>query len=267
MALTVVRSRRLEIATVVALAVIVLVPQVSWVNQPLATPFVSPGWAHPFGSDDLGRDMFTAVLQGLRTSVLVGLGTIGLALALGLSVGIVAGLSSEVIDDLLMRMADIVQSLPALLLAILMTSMFGGSITLLILVLGLTRWPLVARLIRVETKAVRSREFVMAAVASGASTSTIMIRHVLPHVMTVARAAAAILFGGALVSEATLAFVGLGDPSVTSLGQLAARGFQFVTHAPWMWAGPVATMCGLTFAVAAVADRLDRTPSAGRETR
>ncbi|MGL4525709.1 MAG: ABC transporter permease [Aestuariivirga sp.] len=255
MALTAFRSRPLEIAAFVALAMIVLVPQGSWVNQPLTAPFLSPGWGHPFGSDDLGRDMFTAVLQGLRTSVLVGLGTIGLALTLGVAVGVGAGLASDIVDEVLMRIADIVQSLPTLLVAILVAAMFGGSITLLILVLGLTRWPLVARLVRVETKALRSREFVLAAVALGAGTTTIMVRHILPHVMTVARAAAAILFGGALVSEAALAFVGLGDPSVTSLGQLSARGFQFVTHAPWMWAAPVFAMSMLAFAFAALADR------------
>ncbi len=260
MALTVFRRHLFKIAAIVALAVIVLVPQESWVNQPLGAPFLEPVWAHPFGSDDLGRDMFTAVLQGLRTSVLVGIGTIGLALALGVAVGVVAGLASDIVDELLMRTADIVQSLPTLLMAILVAAMLGGSITLLILVLGLTRWPLVARLVRVETRALRSREFVLAAVALGASTTTIMIRHVLPQVMTVAKAAAAILFGGALVSEAALAFVGLGDPSVTSLGQLAARGFQFVTHAPWMWAAPVGAICGLAFAVAAVADRVGVDP-------
>ncbi|PTM46629.1 ABC transporter permease [Phreatobacter oligotrophus] len=256
MALTVSCSRSLEIAAVVALAVIVLVPQGSWVNQPLEAPFVSPRWTHPFGSDDLGRDMLAMVLQGLRTSLLVGLGTVSLALALGVAVGTIAGLASEIVDDLLMRLADIVQSLPTLLLAILVAAMFGGSVTLLILVLGLTRWPLVARLVRVETRALRSREFVLAAVALGASTTMIVSRHILPHVATIARAATAILFGGALVSEAALAFVGLGDPSATSLGQLAARGFQFVTHAPWMWFAPVSAICGLAFGVALISERL-----------
>jgi len=110
-------------------------------------------------------------------------------------------------------------------------------------------------LVRVEAKSLRTREFVLVAHALGASPLYVATRHILPHAVTAALAATGILFGGALVSGAALAFVGLGDPSVTSLGQLAANGFVFVSHAPWMWAAPTAAIVLLTLGVTAAADR------------
>ena len=123
------------------------------------------------------------------------------------------------------------------------------------MVLGLTRWPLVARLVRMETASLRNRDFVLAAKALGATRLRVTLVHVLPHAATAALAATGILFGGALVSEAALAFVGLGDPAVPSLGQLAANGFVFVSHAPWMWMAPAAAIVALTVAIAVLADR------------
>lgn len=243
------------LAATAVTALLLLAPQGALPDLPLADPFLPPGAAHPFGTDDLGRDMLHATAQGVRTSVLVGLGATALALLLGLAVGLAAGLADPPADDFLMRAADVVASLPALLVAILVAALFGGSVVALTLVLGLTRWPLVARLARVEAQALRAREFVLAARALGLSRRGILLRHVLPHVATVARSAAGILFGGALVSEAALAFVGLGDPARTSLGQLAANGFRFVVHAPWTWAVPVLAIGGLTALVAILADR------------
>jgi peptide/nickel transport system permease protein len=220
-----------------------------------ATPFLPPGLNHPFGTDDLGRDLLREVLRGMATSLAVGLGVTGLALAIGVAVGLAAGLGASAVDELLMRGADIVASLPTLVVAILVAAVFGGSLPALVLVLGLGRWPLVARLVRVEVASLREREFVLAARALGASPWRIGRVHVLPHALTPALAASGILFGGALVSEAALAFVGLGDPSVTSLGQLAANGFTFVAHAPWMWIAPVAAIVALTVPVAMATDR------------
>ena len=221
----------------------------------MAAPFLPPGAGHPLGTDDLGRDLLLEVLRGLRTSLAVGVGVTTLALAVGIAVGLAAGLGPPLADELLMRAADIVASLPTLVIAILVAAVFGGSIPALVLVLGLGRWPLVARLVRVEVGSLREREFVLAARALGATPWRIGRVHVLPHALTPALSASGILFGGALVSEAALAFVGLGDPSVTSLGQLAANGFSFVAHAPWMWIAPVSAIVALTVPVAMLADR------------
>lgn len=235
----------------IALGLAPLPPQ-----QDLAAAFAAPGAAHPLGTDDLGRDLLHQVGLGLRTSLALGLGATAIALLLGLGIGLAAGMGSALQDEVLMRGADVVASLPALLLAILVAALFGGSTVALAWVLGLTRWPLVARLVRVEVASLRQREFVLAARALGASPWRIARVHLLPHAATVARAALGILFGGAVVSEAALAFVGLGDPAVVSLGQLAASGFGFVTHAPWLWAAPVVVIVVLTASVAALGDAL-----------
>jgi peptide/nickel transport system permease protein len=236
-------------------AMLVLVPAGDMPGQAPALPFLPPGASHPFGTDDLGRDLLREVARGVRTSVLLGLGVTSMALLLGIAVGLSAGMGSPLADELWMRGADVVASLPTLVIAILVAALFGGSIPALVMVLGLTRWPLVARLVRVETASLRERDFVLAARALGATPLRVALRHVLPHAATAALAATGILFGGALVSEAALAFVGLGDPSVTSLGQLAANGFVFVSHAPWMWIAPAAAIVALTVTIAMLTDR------------
>jgi peptide/nickel transport system permease protein len=245
-----------------ALAVLALAPVILALvpagGLPVATdalPFVPPGVAHPFGTDDLGRDLLREVARGVRTSLLLGGIVTATALFLGVAVGLAAGMGSPLADELLMRSADVVASLPTLVIAILVAALFGGSIAALAMVLGLTRWPLVARLVRMETASLRNRDFVLAAKALGATPLRITLVHVLPHAATAALAATGILFGGALVSEAALAFVGLGDPAVPSLGQLAANGFVFVSHAPWMWMAPAAALVALTVAVAVMTDR------------
>lgn len=141
-----------------------------------------------------------------------------------------------------MRITDIVHSIPALLFAILVAALFGGSTVNLAIVLGLTRWPLVARLVRAETLSLRQRGFVRAAISLGASPTAIAIRHILPHASVPALAAAGIIFGGAILAEATLAFIGLGDPRATSWGQLVSAGFLFISQAWWMWAFPAAVI-------------------------
>jgi len=218
-------------------------------------PLQPPSPAHLLGTDDLGRDMVNALLHGLRTSMMLGASVTLLAQVIGIGVGLAAGLGSPLRDELLMRTADVVASLPTLVIAILVAALFGGSLPALALVLGLSRWPLIARLVRVEAASLRTREFVLAAHALGASPFRVAFVHILPHAVTPALAATGILFGGAVVSEAALAFVGLGDPSVTSLGQLAANGFAFVSHAPWMWLAPVVAIVALTSVFAAVLDR------------
>ena len=251
-------ARRLMVALAAGLGLVVLAfaPGGDLHSLPSVAPLQAPSLAHPLGTDDLGRDLLAAVAQGARTSLQVGFGVTLVALLLGISVGLGAGLGSPLVDEVLMRGADVVASLPTLVIAILVAALFGGSVAALIAVIGLTRWPLVARLVRVEAASLRTREFVIAAHALGAPPFYVATRHILPHAATAALAATGILFGGALVSEAALAFVGLGDPSVTSLGQLAANGFAFVSHAPWMWAAPAAAIVALTVTVAmAVATR------------
>jgi peptide/nickel transport system permease protein len=225
---------------------------------PMSRPFLPPGAAHPFGTDDLGRDMFLAVAQGARTSVTVGVVALSVATVLGLVVGLVAGLGPATADEALMRATDVVASLPTLLIAVLAAGFFGGGGMLVAVVLGLTRWTLIARLVRAEATTLSRREFYRAAVAMGCGPLRLAVVHVLPHVAAVVAPAASLVFGGAVLAEATLAFVGLGDPGRTSWGRLIAAGYGYVDDAWWMWAFPVAAICLTTTLVALTGDAIGR---------
>jgi peptide/nickel transport system permease protein len=238
-------------------ACVAFAPPGALATLPMAEAFVPPGWSHPLGTDDLGRDLLGALLQGGRTSLFVaGLSTV-LALALGTLAGVAAGTAGDWLDEALMRTADVVAGLPSLLVAVLVVALFGGSTLAVTLVLGLTRWPMVARLVRVEALVIARSDFVRAAAALGVGRLAIVCRHILPHVATQTASAAGILFGGAIVAEAALAFVGLGDPSVTSWGLLLSSGFAFHDHGWWLWAAPAAVLAFTAGLVAVATDRTD----------
>jgi peptide/nickel transport system permease protein len=153
-----------------------------------------------------------------------------------------------------MRVAEITASLAALLLAVLLAALFGGSAWNLTLLLGLMRWPLAARIVRVEVRSLIGREFLRAAWALGASPVHVARRHLVPHLAAPLLAAAGIVFGGAVVAEAALAFVGLGDPGVTSWGQMVAAGFAVFGLAWWVWLWPAAMLVMVSGLIAAAAD-------------
>ncbi len=230
---------------------------------PMSRPFLPPGAAHPFGTDDLGRDMLMAVAQGARTSLLVGLTALGLAVGLGVVIGLAAGLGPPALDEALMRGTDVIASLPTLLIAVLAAAFLGGSALLVALVLGLTRWTVIARLVRAETLTLSRLAFFRAAVALGCGPLRLARRHVLPQLFAVVAPAAGVVFGGAILAEATLAFVGLGDAQRTSWGRLIAAGYPYLDDAWWMWAFPAAAICLTTALVALATDALGRAGSDG----
>jgi peptide/nickel transport system permease protein len=237
------------------LACLLLAPGGSLGTLPAGPALLPPSTMHPFGTDDLGRDLLAATLQGGRTSIEVAAVATLLALCLGVTVGLLAGLGPPAVDEAAMRFSEVVASLPALLLAVLVAALFGGSTANLALVLGLTRWPSLARIVRVEVHALRRGEFLRSAVALGAGPGHLARRHLLPNLMGPVAAAAAIVFGGAVVAEASLAFVGLGDPAATSWGQMAATGFALVGRAWWPWAIPTVTLVLMSGLVALVVER------------
>lgn len=221
------------------IACLVLAPGGALPDLPRHPPLLPPSLSHPFGTDDLGRDLLTGALQGGRTSLSVaGLAT-ALALALGLAWGLVAGLARGATDEALMRVAELVASLPTLLVAVLVAALFGGSTTGLALVMGLTRWPMVARLVRIEVMALMGQMHLRAAVALGATPRQMARRHLLHPLLACGGAASGIVFGGAILAEAALAFVGLGDPTATSWGQMIATGFALLGLGWWLWVAPV----------------------------
>lgn len=199
-----------------------------------APPLEGPSASHPMGTDALGRDLLSGVIFGARTSLIVAGGTGVLVLTIGLLVGMVSGYVGGRVDDVLMRVTEFFQVIPRFFLAIIVIAMFGSGIDRLVLVLGLTSWSLLARVVRAEVLSLRQREFVQAARADGASHLRIMGRELLPNTLPVAVVYVGLVVAQALLIEAGLAFLGLGDPNQMSWGFLAAQAQSFLRVAWWM---------------------------------
>lgn len=220
-------------------ALVVLAVVAPWVAP--ADPFAMagpalapPAAAHPFGTDDLGRDVFAGVLRGARTSLFVGLTAAACAIAIGLAVGGAAGMRGGVVDAVLMRATEFVQVLPRFFLVVVVVSLFGGRLWLIVLVIGVTAWPATARVFRALVMSIIARDFVLAARAAGSRDRDILIRHVLPLAAPVLAAQVSYQAGGAILAEAGLSFLGLGDPTVLSWGTQLGAAHHMVREAWWM---------------------------------
>jgi len=212
---------------------------------------VAPGAEFWLGTDNLGRSVACLTLHGLRASLVVAGGVMGISLMIGLLVGLMSGLAPNRTDAALMRITAAFQVVPRFFLAILVAALFGPSLAGLILVLAATSWPLIARLIRAETLALREGQFVLAARALGCSPTAILWRHILANAIPPVRANLAALTAGAVAAEAALGFVGLGDGKVVSLGRLIADAYQLMSVAPWVSLVPVATLVAMVLALQA----------------
>lgn len=201
----------------------------------LGNPALRPPSAdHRFGTDNLGRDVFNAVVHGLRTSMTVVLWVTLISALIGVTVGAVAGYRAGVVDRALMRLTELFQSVPRFFLALLAMSMFDRTLRNLIIVLGLTSWTLLARVVRAETLSLRTREYVESARAAGASDVRILLRHVLPNVLPTATVVISLGASRVILLEAGLAFLGLSDQDQLSLGFLINNAQQFLEQAWWM---------------------------------
>ncbi len=221
------------------LAPVLLAPLLGGGTGPALAP---PGALHWLGTDDLGRDVLARLGQGAITSLSAGGGGAGLALALGLPLGLAAGLGGRWLDDGLTRLAELTALVPGVLLALVLASFSGPSLTALVLVLGLTAWPLPFRLARAQAMALRQAPHVRAAEALGAGFFRVLGRHVLPGAAPPVLACAGVLFGAAVLAEAALAFVGLGDPARASWGRQVADGLPLLGIAWWLVAAPSAAL-------------------------
>ena len=181
-------------------------------------PLQSPSGEHLMGTDNFGRDIFSGVVLGLRTSMTLVLGVIAISLTIGLVVGMLAAYRGGWVDDLLMRITEVFQAIPLFFLALLVVGFFGAGLDHLILLLGFTSWELLARVVRSETLSLRDREFVEAARASGASDGRILVTHILPNVIPGAVVVIALVGSRAILIEAALSFIGFGDPQHHQLG-------------------------------------------------
>lgn len=195
-------------------------------------------WKHPLGTDSKGRDMLAMLVSGARISLWVGLIATGIALFLGAFIGVLSAYLGGWADNILMRFTDVMMTFPFFLLLVMIIFIFGSSLTLIVLVIGLTGWTGAARLIRSEALSLRTREFVTASKALGASDSRVIFRHLIPNVMSLIIVMATLSIPGVILSEAALSFIGLGDPSVTSWGIILESGQQSLDTAWWVAVEP-----------------------------
>ncbi|HEY6568324.1 MAG TPA: ABC transporter permease [Actinomycetota bacterium] len=209
---------------------------VTKVSGPALSP---PSWAYPLGTDNQGRSVLTLIIWGSRISLLIGLLAATVSMVVGSVLGILAGYRGGMIDTALMRLTDWFLVLPWVALMIVLAAILGQSLTIIVLVIGLTSWAWTARLVRSQTLSVRERPFVERVKGLGSSDSRIMIRHVLPNVLPVIIAQTILSVALAILAESTLSFIGLGDPLRVSWGQTLEQAFDTgaVTLGAWWWIG------------------------------
>lgn len=216
-----------------------------------------PSAAHWMGTDDVGRDLWSAVLHGSRVSLLVGWGAVLISTAIGVLIGAVAGYAGGWVDSVLMRVTELFQVVPRFFLALIVVAILGSSIWLIVLLLGLTYWPSTARLTRAQVLTLRTREYVLAARGLGLTESRILLRQILPGALPPVITQAALHVGGAILLEAGLSFLGLGDHNVVSWGALLNDAQQFVRTAWWMSVFPGLAITLTVLAMNLVADGLN----------
>lgn len=201
-------------------------------------------WPFLLGTDPQGRDVLSAILYGTRVSLIIGLSAVAVSMAVGVTIGLMAGFFGGWIDNLLMRIADTVLSIPTLLVAILVSAIFRGILPpamrdpfaaiILVLAIALTGWVQYARTVRASTMVERRTEYVLAARIIGVSSARLMRKHILPNTLTPVMVAATLSLGLAILSEATLSFLGVGMPiTQPSLGTLIRIGNQYLFSGSW----------------------------------
>lgn len=224
---------------------------------PVGASLLAPTRAFPLGTDDLGRDLLVGVIHGIRTSVVVAVGVALIALPLGIVVGAVAGARGGGVDDVLMRLTEIWQIIPRFFFALIVIAMFGPGLDRIVLVLGLSSWAVLARIVRAEILSIRERDFVDAARAAGVGEMRIIRRHMLPHVLPAAVVYGALLVAHVCLIEASLGFLGLSDPEAISLGYLAGQAQAFLRVAWWMWFFPGLALMVIVVGVNLLGDGLN----------
>lgn len=231
-------------------------------EQHIATArLVPPSPEHLMGTDELGRDIFSRIVYGARISMRIGLIAEGIALTIGIILGATAGFVGGWVDNLIMRVTDVFFAIPSLLFLIVVVAIFDTSATTIFLALGLIAWPSEARMMRSEVLRIREREYVTAARALGLRNLRIVARHVMPNAIASMIVIGSLGVAGAILSEATLSFLGLGiQEPLPSWGTMINRGQQFVFTAWWYSVFPGAVIMlvvlGFNFLGDAVRDAL-----------
>ncbi|MBY0294788.1 MAG: ABC transporter permease [Methylobacterium sp.] len=210
----------------------------------------APSLAHPFGGDEVGRDVLSRIIYGARASLRAGLVSVGLAVALGLPIGLVAGYAGGWVDAAIMRLTDALLAIPFLILAIALAAFLGPSLTNAMLAIGLSATSIFVRLTRAQVRAVAAEEFVEAARAVGNPPWRIALVHILPNIVPAILVQATLTIAAAIIAEASLSFLGLGQqPPEPSWGAMLNVAKNFMEQAPWMaiWPGVSIFLAVLAF--------------------
>ena len=217
----------------------------------------APSWAHPFGTDELGRDVLSRVMVAARVSLQVGAVSVGIALVAGVTLGLFAGYYRGWVDNLLMRCMDVLFAFPVLLLAVAIVAVLGPGLLTAMIAIGVVYTPIFARVTRAGVLSVREQVFVRAAVSIGASDLRIMRRHVLPNIAAPLIVQTSLSLAFAILSEAALSFLGLGvQPPAPAWGRMLYDGRGFVTDAWWLGVFPGAAIFVTVLAFNLVGDAL-----------
>ena len=203
-------------------------------EQDVVERLVGPSLAHPLGTDSFGRDVLARLLHAGRISLLIGISSIALAMLVGSAIGIAAGYIGGWFDAMVTSLLDVLLSFPTLLLGLMVVAMLGSSVENLVLAIALTGWVQYARTVRASTMVERRTEYVLAARIIGVSSARLMRKHILPNTLTPVMVAATLNLGLAILSEATLSFLGVGMPiTQPSLGTLIRIGNQYLFSGSW----------------------------------
>lgn len=232
-------------AVVVGLVIIVTLVVLA-IGAPLIAPFdpldqdyeailAAPGSSHLLGTDNLGRDVLSRLVYGAQVSLQVGIIAVGIATAVGVTMGLLAGYIGGLVDDVIMRFVDALLAFPALLLILAISAALGPSLLNTTIAIGAVSIPAYARLVRGQVLTVRELDYVLAATTLGAGHRRIMLLHVLPNAIAPTIVLASLSTSGAILTEATLSFLGVGvPPPAPSWGSMMQTGFQYLALAPWM---------------------------------
>jgi peptide/nickel transport system permease protein len=216
----------------------------------VGTPFLRPGAdpAYLLGTDMLGRDLAAGIVYGARVSLLIGVVATAVSLVIGVGIGALAGYYGGTTDAVLMRLTEFFQTIPPFLFALTIVAILQPSIPAIVAAIGITAWPSLARLVRAEVLKLRHGDMVQAAIALGASDARIIFLHLLPNTLAPIIVSASVMVASAILTESSLAFLGLGDPNVVSWGGMVGSGRE-VLRSDWY----IATLPGIAIVVTVLA--------------
>jgi peptide/nickel transport system permease protein len=236
----------------------------------------SPSAEHPFGTDTIGRDILARTIYGGQISLLIGVAAVLVMVIVGVLIGAFSGFFGGTTDAILMRFTEAVLTIPSLFLLLVMAKFFGGkipdldilgrtfsgSVVVIIVIIGLTSWTFLARIVRAEFLSLKENDFIMAARATGTSTTEIIFRHILPNTIAPIIVAATIGVASAIIAEAYISFLGLGvQPPTATWGNMMTGAYNYIESAPWLWFFPglliLLTVLSINFVGDGLRDALD----------